>query len=131
MNNKYNKIYKKKYFLLTFFSIRSIGALMRLYDNAIQLDSWQYGEWLINYQHGFVRRGLVGEFIYLFSTIFNNNLQLTFILIISVTVLFYYYLNYQLVKNIKHNFITYFIRYIRNFYCSALFNFKLFTCKFY
>jgi len=116
MNNKYNKAYKKNYFILTFFIILSIGAIIRLIDNAIQLDAWQYGEWLINYQHGFVRRGLIGEGIYLISLIFNNNIQITFILIISTVVLFYYYLNYQFVKNIKHNFVTYLIIFSPLFY---------------
>ena len=89
-HNRYNSIYKKNYFLLIFFIILSIFSVIRLIDNAVQLDAWQYGEWLINYQNGFVRRGLIGEGIYLFSVIFNNNLQLTFILIISIIVLLYY-----------------------------------------
>ena len=63
-NNQYNK---ENYFLITFFVILSIISLARLFDNAIQLDSWQYGEWLINYQSGFVRRGIIGEIIYFFS----------------------------------------------------------------
>ena len=116
MNSKYNKAHNKNYFILTFFVILSIGAVIRLIDNAIQLDAWQYGEWLINYQNGFVRRGLIGEGIYLISLILNNNLQIAFILGISFIVLFYYYLNYQLIKNIKHNFITYFIIFSPLFY---------------
>ena len=71
MNSKYNKAHNKNYFILTFFVILSIGAVIRLIDNAIQLDAWQYGEWLINYQNGFVRRGLIGEGIYLISLILN------------------------------------------------------------
>ena len=116
MDNKLNTGDKKNYFLLIFFIILSIFALLRIIDNAIQLDAWQYGEWLINYQNGFVRRGLIGEFIYFISRIFKNNLQITFIITLSLIVLFYYYLNYQLLKNIKHNFITYFIIFSPLFY---------------
>jgi hypothetical protein len=116
MNDKYNIVDKKNYFLLIFFVILLVLALLRILDNALQLDAWQYGEWLINYQHGFVRRGLIGEVIYLISKIFNNNFQITFIIIISTVVLFYYYLNYQLLKNIKHNFVTYLIIFSPLFY---------------
>ena len=115
-HNRYNSIYKKNYFLLIFFIILSIFSVIKLIDNAVQLDAWQYGEWLINYQNGFVRRGLIGEGIYLFSVIFDNNLQLTFILIISIIVLLYYYLNYLLLKGIEHNFINYFIIFSPLFY---------------
>ena len=52
--------------LLIFFSIFSI---IKLFDHTLSKDAWQYGEWLINYQNGFVRRGLIGEFIYLVSYI--------------------------------------------------------------
>ena len=116
MNDKYKIVDKKNYFLLIFFVILSVFALLRILDNALQLDAWQYGEWLINYQNGFVRRGLIGEGIYLISRIFNNNLQITFIIIISAIVIFYYYLNYQLLKNIKHNFLTYLIIFSPLFY---------------
>jgi len=116
MNDKYNIVNKKNYFLLIFFIILSVVAILRIFDNALQLDSWQYGEWLINYQNGFVRRGLFGEAIYQISKIFNNNLQITFIIIISAVVVFYYYLNYQLVKNIKHNYVTYLIIFSPLFY---------------
>lgn len=88
-----------KYFLilLVFFSI------FKLFDNAINRDAWQYGEWLINYQSGFVRRGLIGELIYLVSYIFNQNLQVSFIFVISFIVITYYFLNYQLIKRVEFN----------------------------
>ena len=71
---------------------------------------------LINYQNGFVRRGLIGEFIYFFSKIFNNNLQITFVIILTLITLFYYYLSFKLLKNINHNFITYLIIFSPLFY---------------
>ena len=85
-------MYKKNFFLIFFFITLSIIALARLYDNAINRDAWQYGEWLINYQHGFVRRGIAGEIIYLFSVIFNDNIQISFFVILSSIVLLYFFL---------------------------------------
>ena len=53
------------------------GILNTLSNKTYTNDSWTIGEWLINYQGGFVRRGFLGEGIYLFSTatkISNRNL---------------------------------------------------------
>ena len=109
-------MYKKNYFLISFFTILSIFSLVKLYDNAANLDTFEYGEWLINYQYGFVRRGILGEVIYLFSILFNNNLQISFFIILSVICLFYYFLNFLLLKNIKLNFIFYFLIFSPLFY---------------
>ena len=53
--------------LLFIFSLLIIiGGLLNILSNKTYLnDSWTIGEWLINYQGGFVRRGLLGEGIYL------------------------------------------------------------------
>ena len=109
-------MYKKNFFLVFFFITLSIISLVRLYDNALSRDAWQYGEWLINYQHGFIRRGIVGEIIYLFSVIFKNNIQISFFVILSSVVLLYFFLNYYFIKNLKLNFINYFIIFSPLFY---------------
>ena len=67
---------KKNYFLLFFFTFLSTFSLIKLFDNLKNLDAWEYGEWLINYQAGFVRRGLPGEIIYKFSLLIGDNIQL-------------------------------------------------------
>mgnify|MGYP001332876319 CR=1 FL=1 len=102
-------MYKKNLFLQTFFILLALFSVFKLYDNANNLDAWQFGEWLINYQNGFVRRGLIGELIYLFSNIFNNNIKASFLIVLSIFVIFYYFLNFQITKNLKLNFINYFI----------------------
>jgi hypothetical protein len=40
-------------------------------------ESWQISEFLINYQGGFVRRGLMGEILFFFAENFNINLEWT------------------------------------------------------
>ena len=100
---------KKNYFLQMFFIFLSLFSLFKLYDNSAGHDAWQYGEWLINYQYGFVRRGLVGEIIFLFSNLLENNIQIAFLIMISSVCILYYYFSYQLLKQIKFNFIHYFI----------------------
>jgi len=54
------------YFLsIAFFILIILGGLLNTLSNKTYLnDSWTIGEWLINYQGGFVRRGFLGEGIY-------------------------------------------------------------------
>jgi len=56
--------------LFTFSLLIIIGGLLNSLSNKTYLDdSWTIGEWLINYQGGFVRRGLLGEGIYLLCNV--------------------------------------------------------------
>lgn len=52
-------------FLLMAIFLRIISDIVKGYDR----ESWQITEWLINYQAGFVRRGLPGEIIYRLSAL--------------------------------------------------------------
>ena len=107
---------KKNYFLLFFFTFLSTFSLIKLFDNLKNLDAWEYGEWLINYQAGFVRRGLPGEIIYKFSLLIGDNIQLSFFLVLSTICLTYYYLNYIFLKKIEFNFFNFFIIFSPLFY---------------
>ena len=107
---------KKNSFLLFFFIFLSTFSLIKLFENLKNLDAWEYGEWLINYQAGFVRRGLPGEIIFQFSSLLENNIQLSFFIILSTICLLYYYLNYLFLKNIKLSFFNLFIIFSPLFY---------------
>ena len=61
-------------------------------------------EWVINYQGGFVRRGLIGETIFQISNFFDLNLRFCFLILQSFLYLIFYYLVYDLLKNIKPNY---------------------------
>ena len=78
------------FFVLLFFL-----AITKIVDNAINKDTWEYGEWLINYQNGFNRRGLIGELIFFISRLLGKNIQLSFIILVSIIVFVFYYLNYN------------------------------------
>ncbi len=97
---------KKNYFLIFFIVFLSTFSLLKIFNNVVNLDTYEYGEWLINYQSGFIRRGLSGEIIFQLSRLFDGNLQLTYFIILSVICLIFYRLNYILLKNIKFNFFT-------------------------
>ena len=50
-------------FLCLFLSLLSLLPLLSALYPGYKVNSWQISEWLINYQGGFVRRGLPGEII--------------------------------------------------------------------
>ena len=69
---KSNKDFKNiEYFLsIAFLIIIILGGLLNTLSNKTYInDSWTIGEWLINYQAGFVRRGFLGEGIYFLSNV--------------------------------------------------------------
>ncbi len=61
-------------------------------------------EWVINYQGGFVRRGLIGEIIFQISNLFELNLRFCFFILQSFLYIVFYYLIYDLLKHIKPNY---------------------------
>ena len=67
----FKEIKNVDYFLsIAFFILIILGVLLNTLSNKTYLnDSWTIGEWLINYQGGFVRRGFLGEGIYFLSHI--------------------------------------------------------------
>ena len=90
------KLLVKSYIFLIF--------LLSLYYLAVRnndLTNNAMTEWVINYQGGFVRRGLIGELIFQVSNILNLNLRFCFLLLQSFLYLIYYYLIYDLIKNLK------------------------------
>ena len=95
----------QKIFLKVFFSLLFIFSVFKIYDNTVSRDAWQYGEWLINYQSGFIRRGLIGEIIYHLSFIFQNNIAFTTVILVSSICLIYYKLLYELFKRVNINYI--------------------------
>ena len=82
-------MYKKNLSLQIFFIILALLSLLRLYDNASNLDAWQFGEWLINYEGGFVRRGIPGEFFYQIHNLTAIHLGwIAFVFVIAMCVLY-------------------------------------------
>lgn len=66
MLNQTNWLMKNKFLIPSlsfFFIIVIIKYLFTLYLWAIECDGWIIGDWLINFQAGFVRRGLSGSLI--------------------------------------------------------------------
>ena len=108
INKKLNINLKNKFIiiLLILALIFIIANFYRYYQNRTV---YEYADWLINYQGGFVRRGLVGELLFQFYKLTKINLGfVTFLFVISLYILlftnFIYFLRY-----LKKNWINLFI----------------------
>ena len=91
--------------LRNFFLILSTSLLLAIFVRNSYLFQFQgsnsYGltEWLVNYEAGFVRRGLAGE---IFKFFFNNfNIKVNYIVLILCVILYLYLLFYILIKTKK------------------------------
>jgi hypothetical protein len=93
--------FTKIYFLIIFFF--SLSNVFRFYKNH---EGFRFGDWLINYEGGFVRRGFFGSFLIQLSNITQVNIDTLYLLIISFFYSIFLYLFFILVKK-KINNINY------------------------
>ena len=76
-----------------------IFQVSKFYSFYTEYSAWQYVDWLINYQGGFVRRGLIGEFLFQIHNMINIDLD---ILIFSFVSFLYLMVSFFLIKTIKY-----------------------------
>ena len=92
-------------------SIALFSVYRYVIDASLGTDSWRTGDWLINYQGGFVRRGFIGEIIYRISP----NRLTTIWLAIAFQCFIYLLLVYFLLK-------LFFAKVIERFWILLLFS---------
>ena len=108
-----------------FFLISILLYIFHLYLLTSEFPTkYTYTEWLINYEGGFIKRGLTGQIAILISKFFALNLKYS-ILVIQITgYLIYFYIYYLFIKKINLNFFWYCI-----LLSPLLFNYPLFELE--
>ena len=84
MEKLHNRIFLK--FLVGLIVIITFSQFFKFYSFFEEYSSWQYSDWLINYQGGLVRRGLIGEIFYKIHHY--TGIDLDLIVLASVYILF-------------------------------------------
>ena len=88
-----------KNFLITLIAVSFVFVTMKFYSFYTELSEWQYSDWLINYQGGFIRRGFIGEILFKVHKFTSISLDiLIFVFVISL----YFFLSYFLIKSLKY-----------------------------
>jgi hypothetical protein len=95
---------KKNKIIFFFLAICFIYNLVQIYQFANDKYAYQYGDWLINYSSGFIRRGLGGEIIYYFSYFFNKNIQISYFIFLAVLLSIFYYKSFIFINKVNLNF---------------------------
>ena len=94
-----------KLFLYFLILIVFLVSSFKFYEIIQLKNGWQYSDWLINYQGGFTRRGLIGEILFKIHQILS--FRLDYLLFFTVVVLYLiFHINlFKIIKNLKIQFI--------------------------
>jgi len=93
--------YNYKNFFIIYLIILYALICFYLYEKQGNEVEWTISEWLINYQGGFTRRGLIGEIVFNFSNFFEISLRKIIFFFQIFLYLIYFLLILNLLKNLK------------------------------
>ena len=109
MNNSIQKNIPNfnKYFFFYLLFLGSCGIIF-LYSKYDVANDSTISEWLINYQGGFTRRGLIGEICFQFALFFDSGLREVIFSFQALTYLIFLSLTYKFFRDLKVNRIILF-----------------------
>ena len=94
---------KKLIFVLSAALFGCLSYVIRFYNNNAH---YEVQDWLINYQAGFVRRGLSGEIFLFLSNLFNVEVKLFYLIFVCAILIYFFYLIYNFIKDVTFNLIN-------------------------
>jgi hypothetical protein len=96
---------EKKFFLFYLLFLFIFGLIF-LYNKHNVGNNWTMSEWLINYQGGFTRRGLLGDIAFNLAIFFNLKIRFVIFLLQATSYLLFLIVIYNFLKDIKINFLS-------------------------
>ena len=100
MKNYTLNLYLKIYLIILY--LFAVFFFFQKYNNYVE---WTISEWLINYQGGFTRRGLIGEIVFQISKLSSLTIRETILTFQITTYLLYFYLLYKFLKDTNNNIL--------------------------
>ena len=103
--NKYNSLFNRNNLIILFFIFLILNYLFFNYRILFRENGYILGDWLVNYNGGFVRRGLLGQLFFNVSKLFNISIIgiiffFSSLIYISSLILFYKIIKHKLSNNI-------------------------------
>ena len=80
--------------------------IFNFYYTTKELSLGQYSDWLINYQGGFVRRGLIGEILYQIHNLTTIRLDLIIFFTVSLLYILFYKNFLKIIKSLNYHFLN-------------------------
>ena len=100
MKNYTLNFYLKIYLIILY--LFAVFFFFQKYNNYVE---WTISEWLINYQGGFTRRGLIGEIVFQICKLSSLTIRETILTFQITTYLLYFYLLYKFLKDTNNNIL--------------------------
>lgn len=97
---------KFSFYLRFFLTTLSIAAVFYLFVKHLAPTDSSISNWMINYQGGFTRRGILGELVFQLGIFLDLHIRFLIFIIQSSFYIFFYYLIYKYYKNVKLDFIV-------------------------
>jgi len=97
---------KEKNFFLLYLLILFLSSLVFLFNKHVVGNNFTISEWLINYQGGFTRRGLLGDVAFNLGVLFKIKIRFIIFLFQSLFYLIFIILTFNFLKKIKINLIS-------------------------
>jgi len=99
------KNYTLNFYLKIYLIILYLFAVFFFFQKYNNYVEWTISEWLINYQGGFTRRGLIGEIVFQISKLSSLTIRETIFTFQITTYLLYFYLLYKFLKDTNNNIL--------------------------
>ena len=99
------KSYTLNFYLKIYLIILYLFAVFFFFQKYNNYVEWTISEWLINYQGGFTRRGLIGEIVFQISKLSSLTIRETILTFQITTYLLYFYLLYKFLKDTNNNIL--------------------------
>ena len=108
--NKYKSLLTRNNFIILFFTFLIINYLFFNYRILFRENGYILGDWLVNYNGGFVRRGLLGHILFNFSKLFNVSIIHLIFFFSSIVYISSLFLLYKIIKDkLSNNIVLLFI----------------------
>ena len=108
IENKFKEFKNFNYYFFIYLSFLAFCAIIHLYTKHDVGNDSSISEWIINYQGGLTRRGLLGEICFHIAKFFSSELRFVIFIFQSISYVFLLILNYYFFKDIKQNILTVF-----------------------
>ena len=92
--------------VLKLFLLVAATTILLAIENYNEYHAYKIGDWLINYQAGFIRRGFFGEFLFILHDISRINLGVLLIFFQIIIYLLIFFLIYKLIR-MDNNYFNY------------------------
>ena len=83
-----------------------VFVLYNFYRYTSIFSGWEYSDWLINYQGGFTRRGLIGEILFQIYDLTTFKLSILILVLVSSLYLVFYYFLFNSIKILKISWLN-------------------------